>query len=86
VADPLDVQETPVGREADLPQRRKVLQPSTDGEVARVIGRDLGPKRLPLLVVRLDPAALVVDVPDGVTPSVISRVRKRPGVRRGTRR
>jgi hypothetical protein len=34
VADPLDVEQTSVGLEADLPQRGQVLQPLADPKVA----------------------------------------------------
>ena len=44
LADPLDVQETSIGLEADLPQGREVRQPFADAEVARVVDRGLGPK------------------------------------------
>ena len=37
LADPLDVQETSVGLEADPPQGGQVRQPFADAEVARVV-------------------------------------------------
>ena len=86
VADPLDVQETSVGLKADLPQGGEVRQPSADVEVVRVVDGRLRPERPSFLVVLLDPRVLVVDVQRGVTPSVITRVRNRPGVRLVTRR
>ena len=43
MADPLDVQETSIGPEADLPQRGQVRQPLADPEVARVVDGGLGP-------------------------------------------
>src|SRR5262249_58941150 len=59
---PLDVRDTPVGLKANLPQSRQVTQPLADPEVARVVDRGLGPQGAALLVVLLDPGALVVDV------------------------
>ena len=44
LADPLDVQETSVGLEADPPQGGQVRQPLADAEVARVVDRRLGPQ------------------------------------------
>ncbi|MFH0344233.1 MAG: hypothetical protein ACHBNF_19420 [Chromatiales bacterium] len=41
VADPLDIQETSVGFEADLAQRWKVDEPPTDGETAQVLLGDI---------------------------------------------
>src|SRR6187455_2588015 len=54
LADPLDVQETSIGLEADLPQGGQVTQPFADAEVARVVDRRLGPQGAALLVIRLD--------------------------------
>src|SRR5262249_20528914 len=44
LADPLDVEETSVGVEADPPQGGQVGQPFADTEVARVVDRGLGPQ------------------------------------------
>ena len=44
LADPLDVQQTSIGLEADLPQSGQVTQPFADAEVARVVDRRLGPQ------------------------------------------
>lgn len=62
VAGSLDVQETPVGVEADLPQGGQVGQPFADPEVAGVVDGGLGPQRDPALVVLPDRGVLVVDV------------------------
>src|SRR5438874_7729067 len=68
VADSLDVEETSVGLEADLPKRREVLKPLADGEVARAVDGRLGAQRAPFLEVLLDPGVLVVDVQRGDDP------------------
>jgi hypothetical protein len=59
---PLDVEETSVGGEADLPQGGKVAQPSADAEVTAVIDGGLCSKRGVQLVVLLDLGVLVVHV------------------------
>ena len=52
-----------------------------------VVNGHFGPESVAQLVVLLDLGALVVHVAAiGTTPSVRTRVRKRPGVRRLTRR
>jgi hypothetical protein len=61
VARCLDVEETPVGGEADLPERREVEEPSADAEVLGVVDRGLGAKSATLLVILLDRAAFVLD-------------------------
>jgi len=43
VAESLDVQQTSVGAEADLPQRGQIGQPFPDLEVAGVVDGGLGP-------------------------------------------
>jgi hypothetical protein len=43
VAESLDVQQTPVGGEADLPQRGQIGQPFPDRKVAGVVDGGLGP-------------------------------------------
>ena len=55
LADPLDVQETSVGVEADPPQGGQVGQPFADAEVAGVVDRGFGPQGAALLVILLDP-------------------------------
>jgi len=45
VADGLDVEETPVGVEADLPERGQVDQPLADLEVGGVVDGRLGAQR-----------------------------------------
>src|SRR6266498_3990771 len=62
VIDALDVEQTSVGGKADLAQLVEIFDASADAEVAGVVDRRLGSKRLSLLVVLLDPALLVVDV------------------------
>ena len=42
VAESLDVQETSVGLEADLPQSGEIMQPFVDLEVTRVVDGGLG--------------------------------------------
>ena len=65
MADSLDVEQTSVGAEADLPQRGQVVQPLADGEVARVVDRGFSAKGTSLLVVLLDAGVLVVEVQRG---------------------
>ena len=86
VRDLLDVEKTPVGLKADLPQRGQVLQQFADAEVASVVDGGLGAKGSPLLVILLDPCGAVIDYGDFTTPSVMTRVRNRPGVFLLTRR
>jgi hypothetical protein len=62
LAETLDVQETSVGLEADLPQGRKMIQPFVDGEVAHVVDGGLRSQAPTFLVVLLDLAALVIHV------------------------
>ena len=62
LADPLDVQETPVGLKADPPQGGKVRQPLAEVKVAGVVDRGLGPQGEALLMILLDPRMLEVDV------------------------
>src|ERR1700730_622080 len=62
VTDALDVEQTSVGRKADLAQFREIFDASADGEVAGVVDGGFGAKRLSLLVVLLDAGLLVVDV------------------------
>jgi hypothetical protein len=63
VADALDAEEAPVGREADLPQGGQAGQPLGDAEVRfGVVDGCLGPDGPPELVVLLDLGVLVVDV------------------------
>ena len=62
VTDALDVEQTSVGRKADLAQFREIFDASADGEVAGVIDGGFGAKRLSLLVVLLDAGLLVIDV------------------------
>src|SRR5688572_305828 len=58
----LDVQQTPVGLKADLPQCGQVLQRLADAEVARVIDGGFRTESLALLVILLDACVLVVNV------------------------
>ena len=58
----LDVEETPVGGEADLPQSGQVAQPSADAEIVAVVDGGLSSEGSTLIVVLLDPGRLVLDV------------------------
>ena len=62
VTDALDVEQTSVGRKADLTQFLKIFDASADGEVAGVVDRRLRSESLSFLVVLLDTRFLVVDV------------------------
>src|ERR1700693_1682706 len=62
VTDALDVEQTSVGRKADLAQFREIFDASADGEVAGIVDGGFGSKRLSLLVVLLDAGLLVIDV------------------------
>src|SRR5207342_1996032 len=62
VTDALDVEQTSVGRKADLAQVLEIFDASANGEVAGVVDRGFRSKGLPLLVVLLDAGFLVVDV------------------------
>ena len=62
LADPFDVQETPVGSKADPPQGGEVRQPFAEAEVAGVVDRRLGPQGAAFLMILLDPGTLVIDV------------------------
>jgi hypothetical protein len=86
VADAFDVEETPVGLEADGSQGRKILDQPADAEVVSVVDGGFGAEGPSLLVVLLDVAALVVDVQRGDDPLGDDPVRNRPGVRRVTLR
>jgi hypothetical protein len=62
------------------------VQSFADGEVVGVVDGRFGAQSALLLVILLDPGALVIDVEGGVTPWVRMQVRNRPGVRRVIRR
>lgn len=62
VTDALDVEQTSVGRKADLAQFVEIFDASADGEVAGIVDGGFGSKRLSLLVVLLDAGLFVVDV------------------------
>src|SRR6478609_2286938 len=62
MAESLDVQQTSVGVEADLPQRGQIGQPFPDPEIAGVVDGGFGPKSPSLLVVLLGSGVLVIDV------------------------
>src|SRR6202521_941602 len=62
VSDALDVEQTSVGCEAYGAQFVEIFDASADAEVAGIVDRGLGSKRLSLFVILLDPALLVVDV------------------------
>jgi hypothetical protein len=78
--------QTSVGCKADPPEGRKILQSLADTQGTGVVDRGLDRQSSSFFEVLLDPGALVVDVQRGITPSVITRVRKRPGVLRVTLR
>ncbi len=58
----LDVEETPIGFEADLLECREIMEPFADTEVVGVVDGGLGAEGLSLLVVLLDLRSFVVDV------------------------
>src|SRR5215471_2635814 len=91
MAEAFDFEKTSVGWKADLPQFGQVTQPFADGEVARIINGGFGASPGEglagnFLMILLDLGALVVDVQRRCAPSVITRVRKVPGVDLVTRR
>ena len=59
---PLDVEETPVGLEADLPQRGQVLEQLADAEVASVVNGGFRPQCPAFFVILLDPCGFVIDM------------------------
>src|SRR5262249_9797820 len=79
VRDGLDVQEATVGRKADLPESGEVPEAFADIKILGVVNGRLGAQRLTFFVVLLDARTLIVNV-HGWTPSVMTRVRKLPGV------
>src|SRR6185436_2463780 len=62
VADSLDVEETSVGLEANLPQCGQVVQSFADLEVVSVVDGRLGSQGAAFLVVLLDPSVFIVDM------------------------
>jgi len=62
MADALDVEQTSVGRKADLTQVLEIFDASADREVASVVDGRFSSKRLSLLVILLDTGLLVVNV------------------------
>ena len=58
----LDVEKTPVGLEADLPQGGQVLQELTDTEVTSIVDGRFSAKGAPFLVILLDSRVLVIDM------------------------
>ncbi len=60
VADSSDVQQTPVGLEADWPPLRQIVQPLTDGEVARMVGGGFSARDADFFVVLLDPRPFTI--------------------------
>ena len=60
VADRLDLEQASVGVEADLAQRRQVMQPPAESEVAGIVDGGFGAQRLSVLVILLDAAVLIV--------------------------
>lgn len=86
VAQRFDAQEAPVGGKADLPQGGQIAERTTNGKVVSIVDGGFGAKGLAFCVVLLDLGFLYCTWSDGTTPSVSTRVRKLPGVRRVTRR
>jgi hypothetical protein len=68
VAESLDVQETPVGRKADLAECGQIGQPLADRKVGGVVDGGFGAQRPPVFVVLLDAGVLVVHVQVGSHP------------------
>ncbi len=62
VADSLDVEETSVGVEADLPECGQVVQPFADAEVAGVVDGGLGPERDTFFVILLHAGRFELDM------------------------
>lgn len=81
-----DAQEAPVGGKADLPQSGQIPEGPTDLEGVRVVDGGFGANGLPFLGYGLTLDFLYCAWSEGTTPSVKTRVRKPPGVRRVTRR
>src|SRR3954447_4548527 len=73
----LDVEQTPVGSKADLPQSRQVLQSLSNSEIASVVDCSLGAERASLLVILLDTRVLVIDV-EGRNNSIGDYARAEP--------
>jgi len=65
MTDALDVEQTSVGRKADLSQFFKIFDASANGEIAGIVDRRFGAKGFALLVILLDAGLLVVDVERG---------------------
>jgi len=61
----LDVEKTPVGLKADLPQRGQVLEQFADSEVTGVVDGCFGTKGTTFLVILLDAGVLVIDMQRG---------------------
>src|SRR5215469_2128171 len=62
VAQPLDLDEPPIGCKADRAQLRKIVQAFADPEVVSVVDGRLGPQGAVFLVVLLDARVLVIDI------------------------
>ena len=63
VGNSLDVQQTPIGLKADLPQSGQIREQFADAEVPRVVDSGFGAQRAPFLVILLDPEVLVIPNP-----------------------
>ena len=59
----LDVEKTPVGLKADLPQSGQVLEFFANAEVACVVDGGFGAEGAALLVILLDAGVFVIDMP-----------------------
>ena len=86
VAEIFDAQEASVGGKANLPQGGQIAERTTGLEVIGIVDGRFGAKGLAFFVVCLTLAFLSCTWREGTTPSVRTRVRKLPGVRRETRR
>src|SRR5437016_9320127 len=65
VTEALDFEQPAVCAEADVAQFRQVVQSFADGEVVAVVDGGFGAQSPLLLVILLDPGALVIDVEGG---------------------
>src|SRR5262249_36271052 len=68
VTEPFNLKQTAVGLKADLPERREIVEPLADADVAGVVDRRLGAQRAARLVVLLYARSCVVNVQRGGDP------------------
>src|SRR4051812_37104343 len=62
VRDLLDVEQTSIGSNADLPQSGQVLQAFAEGEITRVVDSRFGAQGASFFVILLDARVLVIDM------------------------